>query len=145
MPATIGSPLVGWRRDLARQREELQRLLQRHVVGLQAAGGSDERFGFSPSPCCTYSPKRPLRSVISSPGSGTWPSTVTPGRSPSPLSAPVGDSTRVYFALGIVCAANRHDELAELQRKLPLAADRAEGADRRRRQGRERCPARKGR
>ena len=45
--------------------------------------GSDERFGFSPSPSCTKGPKRPSRSVTCWPVSGSSPSTRTPGAPPS--------------------------------------------------------------
>ena len=70
MPARIGSPDLRVRRHLARQREQLQRLLEvdRRRVGALAAATSAS--GFSPSPSWTKVPKRPSRRVTVQAGLG---------------------------------------------------------------------------
>ena len=47
MPARIGSPVSGWRADLAGQREQLQRPLEVDAPSGAMPLGREERFGFS--------------------------------------------------------------------------------------------------
>ncbi len=52
MPATIGSPLVGWRATSRGSDSSAIAFSSVTSSGLRPRG-SEERFGFSPSPCCT--------------------------------------------------------------------------------------------
>src|ERR1700722_20330232 len=118
MPARIASPLVGWR---ATSRGSASKATAFSSVTSSALKpfGSDDRLGFSPSPCWMYSPKRPLRRVISSPVTGSSPSAFRGLRTRRRENARV-------LALGIARAADEGAVFADLERQLAFIAERAE-------------------
>ena len=138
MPARIGSPLVGMARDLARQRQKRERLFQRHVGGASAAR-QRRALGLLALALLHVVAEAAVaqRDLLA----GRRVLAEHAHARPVALGA-FGARRRQNageLAFGIVRAADEGAVLAELQRQLPLAAERAERADRRRRRARGKC------